>query len=98
MKKTEELIAGYQEAECLWNVLSLPCKDKNLRQIALTNLSKKLDMSSKLFRKQPLRGVVENGDFKIYTRSMKNICEGVPLSVKFQAKRSYIYSLYIAFT
>ena len=55
-------------------------------------------MSSKLFRKQPLRGVVENGDFKIYTRSMKNICEGVPLSVKFQAKRSYIYSLYIAFT
>ena len=23
IEKTEELIAGYQEAECLWNVLSV---------------------------------------------------------------------------
>ena len=64
-EKTKELIAGYQEAECLWNVLPLFCKDRYLRQIALTNLSKKSDMSGKLFRKQSLRGVVENGDFKI---------------------------------
>ena len=28
--KPEELIAGYQEAECIWNVLSPSYKDKNL--------------------------------------------------------------------
>ena len=27
-KKTEELIAGYQETECLWNVLSVSYKNK----------------------------------------------------------------------
>ena len=57
-------MAQYQEAECLWNVLSLSYKDRNLRQMALTNPSKKSDISGKLFWKQPLRGVVENGVFK----------------------------------
>ena len=52
------------------------------------------DMTSKLFRKQPLRGVVENGDLKIYTKSSKNISEGNPLLGKFQAKRSYILFIY----
>ena len=64
-EKTEELIEGYQEAECLWNVLSPSYKDRNLQQMALINLSKKFDMSGKLFWKQPLKGVVENGVFKI---------------------------------
>ena len=49
IEKTEELIAEYQEIECLWNVLSLSYKDRRLRQIALKNLSKKFDMSSKLY-------------------------------------------------
>ena len=31
-EKTEEVVAMYQEAECLWNELSKP----NLRQMALT--------------------------------------------------------------
>ena len=65
IQKTEELIAGYQEAECLWNVLSQSYKDRNLRQMTLTNLSKKFDMSGKLFWKQPSRGVLENGVLKI---------------------------------
>ena len=56
---TEELITGYQEAKCLWNVLSLSHKDRNLREMASTNLSKKFDMSGK-----PLRGVVENSVLK----------------------------------
>ena len=47
--KTEELITGYYEAECLWSVLSPPYKARKLRQMALTNLSKKFDMSGKLF-------------------------------------------------
>ena len=64
-EKTEELIAEYQEVESLWNVLSLSNKDRNLRQMALIILSKKFDMSGKLFWKQPLRGVVENGVLKI---------------------------------
>ena len=58
-------MAGYQEVECFWNVLSQSYKDRNLRQMALTNLSKKFDMSDKLFWKQPLRGVLENGVLKI---------------------------------
>ena len=37
IEKTEELIAGYQEAECLWNVLSPSYKDRKLRQMALAN-------------------------------------------------------------
>ena len=49
--KTEDLIAGNQETECLWNVLSLSYKDRNLWQMALTNLSKKFNMSGKLFWK-----------------------------------------------
>ena len=65
IQKTEELIAGYQEAECLWNVLPPSNKDRNLRQMALTNLSKKFDMSGKLFWKQQLRGVLENSVLKI---------------------------------
>ena len=63
--KTEELITGYQETECLWSVLSPPYKARKLRQMALTNLSKKFDMSGKLFQKQPLRQFVENGVVKI---------------------------------
>ena len=59
-EKTEELIAQYEEVECLWNVLSLSCKDRNLPQMALTNPSKRFDVSGKLFWKQALRGVVEN--------------------------------------
>ena len=61
IEKKKEMVAEYQEAECLWNVLSPSYKDRNLRQLALTNLSKKFDMSGKLFWKQPLIGVVENG-------------------------------------
>ena len=63
-ENTEELIAQYQEVECLWNVLPLSYKDRNLRQMALTNTSKKFDISGKLFWKQPLSGVVENGVLK----------------------------------
>ena len=48
IEKTEELMTGYKETNCLWNVLSLSYKDKKLRQMALTNLSKKFDMSGKL--------------------------------------------------
>ena len=51
IEKTEELIAEYQETECLWNVLSPSYKCKRLWQMALTNLSKKFDMSGKLFWK-----------------------------------------------
>ena len=80
IQKTEELIAGYQEAECLWNVLPPSNKDRNLRQIALTNLSKTFDMSGKLFWKQQLRGVLENSVLKISAKSLKNICEGVSIS------------------
>ena len=59
-------------------MLSPSHKDRNLRQMALTNLRKKFDMSArrfyylsvihntfmsgKLFWKRPLRGLVENGD------------------------------------
>ena len=56
-KKNEELITGYQEAEYLWNVLPPSHKDINLRQMTITNLNKKFDMSGKLFWKQPLTGV-----------------------------------------
>ena len=63
--KNEELIAGYQEAECLWNVLSPSHQDRKLRQMALTNVSKTFDMSDKLFWKQPWREIVENGVLKI---------------------------------
>ena len=31
IEKTEELIAEYQEAECLWNVLSPSYKEKYIR-------------------------------------------------------------------
>ena len=65
IQKTEELLAGYQEVECLGNVLFPSYKDRNLQQMALTNLSKKFDMSGKLFWKQPLRGVLENSVLKI---------------------------------
>ena len=70
IEKTEELTAGYQEAECLWNVLSPSYKDKNLRQMALTNLRcyMFLHVSGTLFWKQPLREVVENSVLKIYAK------------------------------
>ena len=59
IQKPEELSARYQEAECLWNALSLSYKDRNLRQMALTNLSKRFDMSGELFWKKPLRLVAK---------------------------------------
>ena len=34
--------------------------DRKLRKMALRKLSKKFDMSGRLFWKQPLRGIVEN--------------------------------------
>ena len=37
--------------------------DRNLRQMALTNLSKKFDLSSQLFWKQPLGKIVEENKF-----------------------------------
>ena len=37
IEKTEQLITGYQEAECLWDVLPPSQVDRNLRQMALTN-------------------------------------------------------------
>ena len=40
IEKAEELIAGY--------VLLLSYKDRNLRQMALTSLSKKFDISGRL--------------------------------------------------
>ena len=46
-EKTEELIAGYQEVESLSNVLSLSCKDKNVKQMALKNLTKTAFLKSK---------------------------------------------------
>ena len=58
IEKNEELITGYQKAECIWNVLPPSHKDINLRQVALTNLSRKFDMSLKLFWKQPLNGIL----------------------------------------
>ena len=55
--------ANFQkEVEC---VSGMCCLGRTkLRQIVLTNPSKKFDMSGKLFWKQPLRGVVENGVLK----------------------------------
>ena len=44
--------------------MSPSCKDRNLWQTALTNPSKKFDISGKLFFKQPMREVVENGVLK----------------------------------
>ena len=76
IQKPEELSARYQEAECLWNALSLSYKDRNLRQMALTNLSKRFDMSGELFWKKPLRLVAKNSALQISAKSLKNVCEG----------------------
>ena len=65
IEKTEELIVKYWEVECLWNVLSPSYKDRNLWQMVLRNLSKRFDLSGKLFRKQSLRGIAEKGALKI---------------------------------
>ena len=48
-------------------------KDRNLQQMALINPSKKFDMSGKLFWKQPMRRVGENGVLKFWAESLKNI-------------------------
>ena len=64
IEKTEELIAEYKEEQCLWYLLSPSYKDRNLRQMALPNPTKKFDVSGTLFWKQPFRGVVENGVLK----------------------------------
>ena len=40
IEKTEELITG-----CIWNILFSSYKDRNLLQMALTNLRKKSDLS-----------------------------------------------------
>ena len=61
--------------------MSRSYKDKNLRQMALTNPSKKFDMLGKLFRKQPLRGVVEKGVLKFLAESLENIYEVVVLNI-----------------
>ena len=79
--------------------MSLECVVSVLKRQALTakglNQPKQtFDMTSKLFRKQTLRGVVENGDLKIYAKSSKNISEGNTFLVKFQAKISYILFIY----
>ena len=50
IEENEELIAGHQEIECLWNVLSLPHNNRSLRKISRT---------PKLFWNQPFRGVVD---------------------------------------
>ena len=55
IEKTEEMIAQYQEVECLWNLWPPLNKDRNLRQMTLTNRSKKFDMSGKLIWKEPFR-------------------------------------------
>ena len=34
IEKNEELVAGCQEEECFWNVLSSLDKDRNLRHIS----------------------------------------------------------------
>ena len=70
IQKPEELSA------CLWNALSLSYKDRNLRQMALTNLSKRFDMSGELFWKKPLRLVAKNSALQISAKSLKNVCEG----------------------
>ena len=56
IEKTEELIAQYQEGECLWYVLFPWYKDRNLRQMALTNPSKKFDISDTI-----LETAIESG-------------------------------------
>ena len=65
--------------------------------MALINLSKKSDMSSNLFWKQPLTGVVENGVLKISAKSLKNICEGV-LFNSFYVKSKIIQKITFEFT
>ena len=39
--------------------------ERNLRQMALTNLSKKFDLSSQLFWKQPLGKIAEENKFTL---------------------------------
>ena len=48
--------------------------------MASINISKKFDISGILFWKQPLRGAVKNGVLKILSKSLKDTCEGVPIS------------------
>ena len=48
IEKTEEQDI---RIECPCNVFSLSYKDRNSRQMALTNLSNKFDLSGQLFRK-----------------------------------------------
>ena len=51
IEKTKELVAGSQEVECLWNMLSPSYKERKKQHMALINLSKKFDMSGKIFWK-----------------------------------------------
>ena len=62
IEKTEELVAGYQGAECLWNVLSPLYKNRNLWQLSPINLCKKFDRSGKLFSET----AIERGGEKWY--------------------------------
>ena len=65
-EKTEELIAEYQEAECLGNMLSLLSHTKiHVWQTTLPSLRKMFDMLDQLFWKQLWREIVENDVLKI---------------------------------
>ena len=35
IENNEELVAGYQEVECFWNVLSSSYKDRNILETAI---------------------------------------------------------------
>ena len=54
IEKTEELMAGYQEAEYIWNVLWSVCQRETLTKNGLKETQAR---SLKLFWKQPFRVV-----------------------------------------
>ena len=54
------MLGSRMSLECAVSVV----QRRKLSQMALTNPSKKFDMSGKLFWKQPLRVVEDNGVFK----------------------------------
>ena len=76
------------------------CRTKTkTKQMALKNLTSKLDKSGKLFCKQPLIGVVENGVLKIKAKSLKIVSETVvfPLIIAFKTKNhikhAFVYNI-----
>ena len=66
IETTEELVTGYQGAECLCNMFFPSYKDRTLPQVTLANLKKKFDLSGQLFWKQSLEGVVEENKFILF--------------------------------